>query len=115
MIAVKYTSDLNKVQRIRSTRSVKAVLDVKYASDLDDVQMLHLAMSHFSCFGSLRESFPTHPAESEAASTCKAPLTTSTNLKCCAEMTACFANFQFTDLNQNAYQPISDCVSWGTN
>jgi len=32
---------------------------------------------------------------------------------CFAEMTAHFANFQFTDFNQNAYQPIRDCVSWG--
>jgi len=53
-----------------------------------------------------------HPAESEGASTCEALQPTSTYL-CFAEMTARFANFQFTDFNQNAYQPIRDCVSWG--
>ena len=58
------------------------------------------------------ESYPTHPAESEGASTCEALQPTSTYL-CFAEMTARFANFQFTDFNQNAYQPIRDCVSWG--
>ena len=67
----------------------------------------------FSCFGSLRESSPSHSAESKGTSTCKALLTTSTHLLCFVEMTACFANFQFTDLNQNGYQPISDSVSWG--
>jgi len=100
--------------RLGSWRSSDASRSMKcLGRDRFEVHLgLHLAWVIFSCFVSLRESYPTHPAESEGASTCEALQPTSTYL-CFAEMTARFANFQFTDFNQNAYQPIRDCVSWG--
>ena len=109
MICAKYALDVDNVQMLLSTWSVWFVIDMKYTSVLDKVQMPYFAMSHLILFWQLAREL-SHPHERVRRSFNLPGFTYNFNhLFCFEEIKA------LTDFNQNAYQPNSGCVSWGTN
>ena len=98
--------------RLGSWRSSDASRSMKcLGRDRCEVHLgLHLAWVIFSCFVSLQESYPTHPAE--AASTCDASFAEISNLVVLRRIESIrFTLFQFTDFNQK-YTSAYQCFVW---